>query len=373
MPDHVLIAPDKFKGSLTAPEVAEAVAAGIRRVRPDVEARPAPVADGGDGTVQAALSSGYQAVPALVTGPVGDPVQTEFALLGETAVLELASASGLDLLDEGELFPLGASSDGTGELVRAALDAGARTIVLGVGGSACTDGGAGMLAALGAGVFDESGYPLPPGGGQLARVSSVDLSGLDPRLQETTVILASDVDNPLLGASGAARVYGPQKGADPDQAELLDAALGRWSRAVVAAGGRDVAEAPGAGAAGGVGYAALAVLSAQPRSGVDEVLELVGLDAELAGARLVVTGEGSLDEQTLSGKAPAGVVARAVAAGVPAVAVAGRCELTEERLREAGFARTYALREIEPDPQLSVRNAAELLGVLGERLARDWL
>lgn len=373
MPDHVLIAPDKFKGSLTAPEVAEAVAAGMRRVGDGVEPRLVPVADGGDGTVQAALTSGYQQVPALVTGPVGDPVEAVFALLGETAVLELASASGMELLDEGELFPLGASSDGTGELIRAALDAGARTIVLGVGGSACTDGGAGMLAALGASVLDESGYPLPPGGGQLARVSSVDLSGLDPRLPDTTVILASDVDNPLLGENGAARVYGPQKGADPEQAELLDSALGRWAQAVLAAGGRDVAGAAGAGAAGGVGYAALAALSAQPRSGVEMLLDLVGFDAELAGARLVVTGEGALDEQTLSGKAPAGVVARAVAAGVPAVAVAGRCELSAERLSEAGFARAYALDELEPDSQRSVQNAAELLGSLGERIAGEWL
>lgn len=373
MPDHVLIAPDKFKGSLTGPEVAEAVAAGLRRVRADVEPRLVPIADGGDGTVQAALTSGYQRVPALVTGPVGDPVETAFALLDGTAVLELAAASGLGLLEEGEFAPLGASSDGTGELISQALDAGARTIVLGVGGSACTDGGAGMLAALGARVLDESGHPLPPGGGPLARVSAVDLSGLDERIAETTVVLASDVDNPLLGPRGAARVYGPQKGADPEQVELLETGLQRWARAVVAAGGRDVAEEPGAGAAGGVGHAALAALNAQRSSGVERVLDLVGFDAELAGARLVVTGEGALDEQTLSGKAPAGVVARARAAGVPVVAVAGRCELSEQRLREAGFARAYALSEVEPDPERSVANAAELVETAGARIAREQL
>ena len=373
MPDHVLIAPDKFKGSLTAPEVAEAVATGLRRVRGDLEVRPLPVADGGDGTVQAALSSGYQRIPALVTGPVGDPVETAFALLDGTAVLELASASGLELLDEGEFAPLGASSDGTGELISQALDTGARTIVLGVGGSACTDGGAGMLAALGARVLDDSGHPLPPGGGPLSRVSAVDLSGLDERLAGTEVVLASDVDNPLLGERGAARIYGPQKGADAEQVELLESGLERWSRAVLAAGGRDVADEPGAGAAGGVGYAALAALGARPRSGVEMLLDLLGFDAQLAGAQLVITGEGALDAQTLRGKAPAGVVARARAAGVPVVAVAGRCDLGGEQLREAGFVRAHALSEIEPDPRRSVDNAAELLEVLGARIAGERL
>lgn len=373
LPDHVLIAPDKFKGSLTAPEVAEAVAAGMREVRADLDLRSVPVADGGDGTVQAALTSGYQRVPALVTGPVGDPVETAFALLDGTAVLELASASGLELLEDGEFAPLGASSDGTGELISQALDTGARTIVLGVGGSACTDGGAGMLVALGARALDENGYPLPPGGGPLSRVSTVDLSGIDERLADTEVILASDVDNPLLGQRGAARIYGPQKGADAEQVELLEAGLERWSRAVLAAGGRDVAAEPGAGAAGGVGYAALAALGARPRSGVEMVLDLVGFDAQLAGARLVITGEGALDEQTLSGKAPAGVVARARAAGIPAVAVAGRCELGQQRLHEAGFARAYALSEIEPDPRRSVADAAQLLETLGARIAGEQL
>lgn len=373
MPGHVLIAADKFKGSLTAGEVSEAVAAGIRKVREDVDARVVPVADGGDGTVSAALANGYRSVPALVTGPVGDPVDTAIAVRGDTAVVELASASGLALLEPGESAPLGASSDGTGELIRTALDAGARSIVLGVGGSASTDGGAGMLSALGARVLDDAGNPLPPGGGPLGRVSEVDLSGLDSRLSETSFVLASDVDNPLAGAHGAAAVYAPQKGADAEQVELLDAALDRWSGALLAAGARDVASEPSAGAAGGVGYAALAVLGARPRSGVEVLLELVGFDEAVADARLVVTGEGALDEQTLRGKAPAGVAARAAAAGVATVAVAGRCELAEQRLREGGFAAAYALSEVEPDPERSVREAGALLVPLGERIAREWL
>ncbi|RCW46706.1 glycerate kinase [Halopolyspora algeriensis] len=374
MPGHILIAPDKFKGSLSGPEVAEAVSAGLRRGRPDVEVRCTPVADGGDGTVQAALAAGdCRRVPVQATGPTGEPVDTEVAVRGDTAVVELAAASGLARLDEDELAPLSASSDGTGELIRAALDTGARTIVLGVGGSACTDGGAGMLVALGARVLDAQGYPLPPGGSPLARVSEVDLSGLDSRLSETEFILASDVDNPLHGRSGAAHVYGPQKGADPEQVELLDSVLQRWAEAVVAAGGRDVAGEPGAGAAGGVGFAALAVLGARRRAGVDMVLELVGFEEQLEGARLVVTGEGSLDEQTLHGKAPAGVAERAVAAGVPVVAVAGRCALSSARLHDSGFAGVYTVAELESDSERSMREAATLLESLGEKLAEEWL
>ncbi|MEV0085729.1 glycerate kinase [Saccharopolyspora sp. NPDC050642] len=373
VPGPVLIAPDKFKGSLTAPQVAEAVAAGLRRARPDAQVRLAPVADGGDGTVQAALASGYAPIPVRVAGPVGEPVDTEIAISGDTAVVELASASGLALLDPEELAPLAASSEGTGEAILMALDAGARTVVLGVGGSASTDGGAGMLTVLGARVLDAADNPLPPGGGPLGRVATVDLSGLDPRLAETEFILASDVDNPLLGERGAAHVYGPQKGADPEQVRFLDEALGNWSRAVLAAGGRDVAEQPGAGAAGGVGYGALAVLGARMRPGVDVILELIDFDRQLEGAGLVIIGEGAIDEQTLHGKGPAGVAARAREAGVPVVAIAGRCDLTPERLREAGVEAAYALTDIEPDPQRCIREAATLLVDLGERLAQEHL
>lgn len=373
MSGHVLVAPDKFKGSLSAPEVADAVSAGLRRARGDVDVRAVPVADGGDGTVQAALASGYRRVCARVHGPVGDRVGSEIAVSGTVAVVELALASGLVLLDPRKLEPLTASSIGTGELVRAALDAGARTIVLGVGGSACTDGGAGMLVALGARLRDAAGNALALGGSALADVSEVDLSGLDSRLATTEFILASDVDNPLLGAHGAAHVYGPQKGADSAQVALLDAALAHWSRALRAAGGRAVAGEPGAGAAGGVGFAALSVFAARRRAGADVVLDLVGFDRALPGARLVVTGEGSLDEQTLHGKAPAAVAARAAAAGVPAVAVAGRCALPPERLREAGFAGAYALADVEPDGERSMREAATLLASRAEALGADWL
>ncbi|WP_433870238.1 glycerate kinase [Saccharopolyspora sp. CA-218241] len=373
MPGPVLIAPDKFKGSLTAPGVADAVADGLRRAAPDVEVRSVPIADGGDGTVESALASGYRSVPVLVAGPVGDPVPTEIALHEGTAVVELASASGLALLDPDDLSPMGASSEGTGEAIAAALDAGARTVVLGVGGSACTDGGAGLLTVLGARLLDVDGHQLPPGGGPLARVAEVDLAGLDRRLADVEFVLASDVDNPLLGVRGAAHVYGPQKGAGPEQVELLDTALARFADAVVRAGGRDVAGQPGAGAAGGVGFGALSVLGARMRPGVDVVLELVGFADQLAGAGLVITGEGSIDEQTLHGKGPAGVAERARDAGIPVIAVAGRCPLPADRLRAAGFERVYALTDVEPDLERCQREAGVLLAGVGEALARDWL
>ncbi|MHA6801260.1 glycerate kinase [Bounagaea algeriensis] len=367
----MLIAPDKFKGSLAAPEVADAVAAGLRRVNPDLAVRIAPVADGGDGTVRAAVAAGYRPVPVRVTGPVGEPVDTEIAVDGSTAVVEMATASGLALLDPRNLAPMTAHSTGTGEAVAAALDAGARTVVLGVGGSASTDGGAGLLAALGARITDADGREVPPSGAGLRDVAAVDLSTLDPRLSGTDIVLASDVNNPLLGENGAAHVYGPQKGAEGDQLGRLDAALGNWAGALRRAGGRDVAAEPGAGAAGGVGFAALSALGARMRPGVDVVLELVDFAGGLTGAELVVTGEGSLDEQTLHGKGPAGVAERARAAGVPVLAVAGVCSLPPERLRAAGFAGAYALADIEPEPQRCLDRAAELLAELGEKVARD--
>ncbi|MBE9375047.1 glycerate kinase [Saccharopolyspora sp. HNM0983] len=373
MAGPVLIAPDKFKGSLTAPGVVEAVAAGIRRERPDVEIREVPVADGGDGTVQAAVAGGFRRLPVQATGPVGDPVDAWIAVRERTAVVELAAVSGLVLLDFDEPAPLAASSEGTGEAIRAALDAGARTVVLGIGGSACTDGGAGMLTVLGARVLDAAGNPVPPGGGPLVNAAELDLSGLDPRLADTEVVLASDVDNPLLGERGAARVYGPQKGADADQVERLEAALTAWEGAVRAATGRDVAAEPGAGAAGGVGFAVLAALGGRMRPGAEVVLEIAGFEEQLAGAGLVVTGEGSLDEQTLHGKGPAAVAGRAAAASVPAVAVAGRNLLSAERAEQAGLRAVYALSDVEPDADRCMREAGALLTGLGEQLARDWL
>jgi glycerate 2-kinase len=375
---HVLAAPDKFKGSLTAREVAERIAAGIAAETPQVPVVLAPVADGGDGTVDAALAAGFERVAVRAEGPTGDPVDTAFAVREGVAVVEMADVSGLRRLPHGRLAALEASSYGTGEVVRAALEHGCHTIVLGIGGSASTDGGAGMVQALGGRLLDSAGEELPRGGGALARLDRVDLTGLDPRLAKTGLTVASDVDNPLTGPRGAAAVYGPQKGAGPEDVEFLDAALGRWASLVAASIpekslGEAIHERPGAGAAGGVGFAAMAVLGAELKPGIGLILNLVRFHEKLRGARLVITGEGSLDEQTLSGKAPVGVAAAASTADVPTVAVCGRLALTTDRLRKAGIRQAYALTEIEPDVQRCLTEAGPLLEQLARGLARDWL
>ncbi len=359
----VLVAPDKFKGSLTAAEVASAVASGLADVHPGLAVQELPVADGGDGTVDAAVAAGYERVRVPARGPTGEPVTASYAVRGDTAVVELAEASGLHRLP-GAPAPLTATSAGTGDVIAAAVRAGCRRIVLGVGGSACTDGGAGMLAVLGARLLDEAGRELPFGGAALARLASLDVSGMS----EVDIELASDVDNPLYGPRGAAAVYGPQKGASPDDVERLDAALRHWASIA----GPEFAERPGAGAAGGVGFAAMAVLGARMRPGIELLLDLLGFDAALTGASLVVTGEGSLDEQTLSGKAPAGVARLAAAKGIPCVAVSGRCRLSSADLTAAGISAAYALTDLEPDPGRCMAEAAPLLRRLARRLAEDY-
>ncbi|MER5429388.1 glycerate kinase [Streptomyces sp. NPDC002588] len=371
----MLVAADKFKGSLTAVQVAERVTAGLRRVVPDAEVEALPVADGGDGTVDAAVAAGFERREVRVAGPLGHEVTAAFALRGGTAVVEMAEASGLQRLPAGVFAPLTASTYGSGELLRAALDAGAATIVFGVGGSATTDGGAGMLSALGARFLDEDGEPVSPGGGGLADLARADLSGLDPRLSSVELILASDVDNPLTGPKGAPAVYGPQKGASPDDVEALDAALAHYAEVLEAAVGPKAAEyvdAPGAGAAGGIGYGAL-LLGARFRAGIEVMLDVLGFAPALERAELVITGEGSLDEQTLHGKAPAGVAAAARAAGKDVVAVCGRLALPPEALGRAGIRRAYPLTEVEPDVATCIVDAGPILERVAELIGRDYL
>ncbi|MEG3626721.1 glycerate kinase [Streptomyces poriticola] len=372
---RVLVAADKFKGSLTAVEVAERVTAGLRRVVPDVAVEALPVADGGDGTVAAAVAAGFERRELRVVGPVGDEVTAAYALRGDTAVVEMAEASGLQRLPEGVLAPLTASTYGSGELLRAALDAGARTIVFGVGGSATTDGGAGMLAALGARFLDGDGRPVAPGGGGLAELATADLSGLDPRITEVELVLASDVDNPLTGPKGAPAVYGPQKGASPEDVRRLDAALVHFAgvlEGVLGPRAAEYAASPGAGAAGGIGYGAL-LLGAGFRPGIEVMLDVLGFAPALERAGLVITGEGSLDEQTLHGKAPAGVAAAARAAGKEVVAVCGRLALPADALGRAGIRRAYPLTEAEPDVARCIAEAGPILERVAERIARDFL
>jgi glycerate kinase len=367
----IVIAPDKFKGSLPAADVADAIAAGLRAEWPEAELVTVPVADGGDGTVDAAVAAGLERVPVTVDGPTGEPVHASYARRGEVAVIELADACGLMRLPGGRPAPLTASSFGCGQVLAAALAAGARQIILGVGGSASTDGGAGLLQALGAQVLDARGVPLARGGAALRDVATLDLTGLPPALRASSVILATDVTNPLTGPDGAAEVYGPQKGASPDQITELASGLRRWAAVVAAATGTDRSQAPGAGAAGGVGFAALAVLGAQARPGIELVLDLVDFAAALDGAALVITGEGSLDTQTLAGKAPAGVARAAARRGIPVVAVAGRSTLTEGQLATTGISRVYTLSDLEPDPARSSAQASTLLRRVGQALARD--
>ena len=364
----VLLAPDKFKGSLTALEVAEALRRGLLAARSDLVVRVAPVADGGDGTLDAALAAGYTRVPVTASGPTGEPVETAYARHGDTAVVEMADVSGLSRLPGGVAAPLDATSRGTGEVMAQAIAAGCRRLVAGIGGSACTDGGAGMVQALGARLLDEVGRELPPGGASLARLARVDLGAMD-RLDGVEIVVACDVDNPLTGPRGAAAVYGPQKGASSDDVATLDTALAHWADVVSSATGRDLRESPGAGAAGGVGYAAIAVLGARLQPGIDLVLDLVSFDELVRGIDWVVVGEGSLDEQTLHGKAPVGVAARARRENARVLAVSGRCSVRPDQLASVGIEEAFALTDDEPDPDVCMREAPRLLERLGERLA----
>lgn len=391
---RVVIAPDKFKGSLSAPDVARHVEAGLQAATgSNLDVLRIPVADGGEGTLDAAVGSGFARRSATVSGPTGQRIQAEFAVRGREAVIEMAAASGLAVLpgssagigegDSGKGDTAGrpdsasarsATSLGTGELIRAALDAGCRQIILGVGGSANTDGGAGVLQGLGARLLDADGADLPPGGAALARLDRIDFSGFDSRLDGARFILASDVDNPLLGAEGAPAVFGPQKGATAEDVAVLDAALARFVDLLAAEIGPralKAAAAPGAGAAGGVGYAAIAVLAATRRPGIDVVLEFTGLADRLAGADLVITGEGSLDEQSLLGKTPMGVARAAARASVPVVAVCGRTTLSPEQQKDSGFRQVYPLTALEAKVELCIAEAGPLLEQVGKQIGAE--
>jgi glycerate kinase len=371
MAGHIVIAPDKFKGSLTAPQAARAMARGVRRADPSLTTVECPVADGGEGTLDAVAAAGFEVVAVTAPGPTGRPVRSAYARRGNTAVVEMADICGLQRLPDGAADPMNASSFGLGAGIAQALDDGCRDIIICVGGSASTDGGAGLVSALGAVVLDRTGAPIGPGGAGVADAAAIDLVGLHPAIGAATLAVAVDVDNPLCGPLGAAAVYAPQKGATPKQVAELETALAHWADTVDQATGTSLRDAPGAGAAGGVGFAALAVLGAGMRPGIDLILDLVGLDRHLSGARAALTGEGSLDQQSLRGKAPVGVCRRAGRQRVPTCAVAGVSTLTPAEARAAGFAGIRTLRDAEPDPERSIRRAAELLTAVSEQLARE--
>ncbi len=323
----IVCAPDSFKESMTALEAAEAMATGIRRAAPDVRCVTVPMADGGEGTARSVTDAlGGRMVELAAHDALGRPRTVSYGFVDRSglAIIESAEAIGLAQLAPAERDPLVASSFGAGEMLRHSLDLGARKVVLGLGGSATNDGGAGLLTALGARFLDSSGELLPPGGGGLARLFRIDLTGLDPRLADLDIELACDVDNPLLGPSGASAVFGPQKGATPDQVAFLDEALRRWADLMEEATGVTFRDRPGAGAAGGLGTGLMAVAHPLIRPGVDIVIDAVGLPGLVAGADYVFTGEGSIDAQTLRGKTLMGVRRVAADAGVPVVMFGGR-------------------------------------------------
>lgn len=369
---HVLVACDKFKGSLTAVEVAERIVEGVRLAAPDVAVRSVLVADGGDGTLDALVAAGFARTPVVVSGPTWARVTTSYVTLGGTAVVELADACGLVRLPDGRPAPLMSSSHGVGEVLRAVLDAGYRNIVLAVGGSASSDGGAGLLTALGAVLTGRDGRELPLGGGALEDLVRLDLSGLHPGVREARIVVASDVDNPLLGPAGAVAVYGAQKGAAGEVAARLERGLARWARVLATATGTDLAGSPGAGAAGGVGFGALAGLGAHLRPGIDLLLELTGFREHLPGAGLVLTGEGSMDRQTLQGKTPVGVARAAREWAVPVVALCGRSTLPVEEVRSAGIGQIYSLDTLEPDLGRCMDQAGPLLTRLARDVVAEW-
>ncbi|MHB1190020.1 MAG: glycerate kinase [Armatimonadota bacterium] len=367
----IVIAPDSFKGSLTASEVADAVAVGLLRAVPNAELDIVPLADGGEGTVEALVrAAGGQVRRMRVTGPLGEPVDAFYGLLNDgTAVVEMAAASGLPLVPVERRDPRVTTTYGTGELIRAALDAGCRRIILGIGGSATNDGGIGAMQALGASFRDADGREVGLGGRELARIRSIDLSGLDARIARTGIVVACDVDNPLTGPRGASAVFGPQKGATPDMVSELDAGLRNLAE-LMRALGKDVESAPGAGAAGGLGAAAMAFLSAEMRPGIDIVLEAVRFPERVRGAELIVTGEGRIDSQTLSGKTISGVLRVARCEGVPVLAIGGGVEKWGYELLNHGAVAVLPIVNGPMTLEEAQERAAELISAVCEQAAR---
>ncbi|WP_370294964.1 glycerate kinase [Rossellomorea marisflavi] len=325
----IVIAPDSFKESMTALEAAQSIEKGMKAVFPDAEYHLLPMADGGEGTVQSLVdATGGALIERSVTGPLGEEVPAFFGLLGDgkTAVIEMAAASGLHLVEPAKRNPLITTSRGTGELIRAALDEGVSHIIVGIGGSATNDGGVGMVQALGGRFLNEDGEEIGPGGGTLSTIESIDLSKLDSRLASVKLEVACDVTNPLTGPTGASAIFGPQKGADPEMVDTLDQNLAHL--ASIVPGGQVIASRAGTGAAGGLGFALLAFLNAELNRGIDIVLEAVNFSEHIKDASLVITGEGRIDGQTIYGKTPIGVAKASKEYGIPVIGIAG--SLTED-------------------------------------------
>lgn len=371
----IVIAPDSFKDSLSAQAVADAIASGLAEVWPHAELIKCPMADGGEGTIEALLAAcNGELMSASVSGPLGAPVTAHWGWLADsrTAIIEMAMASGLQLLTLAQRDACVTSTEGTGQLISAALDAGARRVILAIGGSATNDGGSGMLTALGARFLDADDQPLAPGGLALAELARIDLSGFDPRLSDVCIEIAADVDNPLCGPNGASFIFGPQKGASPEQVMALDAALGCFADQTAQVLGEDLRNSPGSGAAGGMGFAAKAYLKASFRAGVEVVADLTGLEQALIGADLVITGEGRFDAQTLRGKTPLGVARVAQRRQVPVIVLAGTLSEGYEQLYAHGIGAAFALVSGPMSLEQACRDTRRLLHERARDVARLW-
>ena len=369
----VVIAPQGFKAGIPGLEAAQAIARGVLAAVPDAETVLAPVADGGNGTLHALVDgTGGQVFTSMVTGPLGPQIESLWGVMGDgkTAVVEMALASGIALVPQRRRNPRLTTTTGTGEIIREALDAGYTRIIVGLGGSATNDGGAGMAVALGARFMDAEGRPLPPGGSALARLDRVDVSGLHPALNAATIVAATDVTNPLCGPEGASAIFGPQKGANAEMVRELDAALANYARVVARDVGSDVSEVPGAGAAGGLGAGLIAFTGATLQSGIDMVCEVLGFDELLRGADLVITGEGRADRSTVFNKAPVGVARHARAHGVPTVLLAGSLGPGYEELYDHNVASVVCIADRPMNFEASLSRTAELLESAAERTMR---
>ncbi|WP_213422518.1 glycerate kinase [Bhargavaea massiliensis] len=372
---NILIAIDSFKGSLTSAEAGEATAAGIRRAIPDAETEVVPLADGGEGTVDALVqATGGELIRTRVTGPLGEPVDAAYGILGDgiTAVIEIAEACGLPLISETKRNPLKATSYGVGELILDAASRGARSLIVGLGGSATNDAGVGMLQALGCHFLDEMGEEVPRGGAALGAIRSADISALHPDIKNLDIQVACDVNNPLHGEQGAAHIYGPQKGATPKMVEELDDGLRNFAEVVKAELGKDIQEIPGAGAAGGLGAAFAGLLDAELRSGIELILDTIGLEEKVQQADYVITGEGRMDAQSSMGKAAMGVAGLAQKHGKPVIALAGSVSEEAAELNQLGVTAYFSvLKEVVTlEEAMAPETARRNLRIAAEQIFR---
>ena len=369
----IVIAPDSFKGSLTAPQVAEAIEAGFLLVFPSIVTDKLPMADGGEGTVASLVASSDGKMQQVsVLNPLGNQIPSEFGIMGDcqTAVIEMASASGLPLISQDQQNPMLTTTYGTGQLMHAALDTGCKKLIIGIGGSATNDGGAGMAQALGAKLLDTSGNQIGFGGGSLADIDKIDISGFDPRLSEVDVVVACDVSNTLTGKDGASYVYGPQKGATLDMAEVLDRNLAHFASIIKRDLDQSVADIPGAGAAGGLGAGLIAFAGAKLQAGIDIVLEVTDFANRIQGSDLVITGEGRLDYQTAFGKTPAGVAKIAQQHNIPVIAIAGSVTEDIGKLYAIGIDAVVDIFHEPMSLETAMVNASKLITIAAERAAR---